>query len=499
MKRPFLGLLLAAPFALTLAASGDAQACGGCFAPPEVNTIVNSHRMALSVSPKQTVLWDQIRYSGDPESWAWILPVKPGAVVELSTDAWFETLDAATTATVFAPPISCNSGPDFDCGCGSSADSAGSGGEFGGGNDVTVVHRGTVGPFETVTLSTETPGVLDDWLTTAGYAIPADAAPIIDAYVDEGFDFIALKLQPNKGVDEMKPVRIVQPGAVPTLPLRMVAIGAGPNVAVTLFVISEGRWSAKNFKNTEVPVDLLSWDFADQSSNYAPLREKVLAENGGATWLTTFARPKVLLSTFNRAVTGQLFFGFDANFNAINTLAAGYVKQGVANGEATDEGCIPSFAKFADSTFIVSDPCPAGKSSVDPSCGVVAAGEIDARQFECGAVDAIETATLDDISSALTGLHPNDVWVTRMEANLPRAALANDLVLEPAAAQVDVENEVRARQATNIESFCPSGVILPPGSPRDRGTFIVVAAVLGAALAGLARRRTRVARIVPAT
>ncbi|MBK9264944.1 MAG: DUF2330 domain-containing protein [Polyangiaceae bacterium] len=116
MKTRFLALTLFAPFAAALAWPSDARACGGCVVAPEDNTIVNSHRMALSISPKQTVLWDQIRYNGDPESWGWLLPVKPGAVVELSTDAWFETLDAATTTSVFAPPISCNNGSGIGCG-----------------------------------------------------------------------------------------------------------------------------------------------------------------------------------------------------------------------------------------------------------------------------------------------------------------------------------------------------------------------------------------------
>ena len=94
----------------------------------------------------------------------------------------------------------------------------------------------------------------------------------------------------------MRPVRITTQGASPTLPLRMVAVGTGANVAVTLFVITEGRWQAKNFDNAQVPLDLLSWDFKDGGSNYATLREKLLATNAGATWLTAFSQPKALLS-----------------------------------------------------------------------------------------------------------------------------------------------------------------------------------------------------------
>src|SRR3712207_7575453 len=47
---------------------------------------------------------------------------------------------------------------------------------------VTVVHQGTVGPYETVTLHANVPNALPDWLTTHGYAIDDDIAPILAAY-----------------------------------------------------------------------------------------------------------------------------------------------------------------------------------------------------------------------------------------------------------------------------------------------------------------------------
>ncbi len=498
MKTRFLAIALAAPLVGTLALSSDARACGGCVVPPEDNTIVNAHRMALSISPKQTVLWDQIRYNGDPESWGWLLPVKPGAVVEISTDAWFETLDAATTTSVFAPPISCgNSSSGIGCGAMASGDSIGAPNDaFGKG--VTVVHRGTVGPFDTVTLSTQVPGVLDDWLTDAGFNVPADSAPVIDAYVAEGYDFIALKLQPDKSVDEMKPVRVVQPGANPTLPLRMVAVGTGANVAITLYVIGEGRWEAKNSTNTLVPLDLLSWDFATNTSNYGLLRDKMLDQNGGDTWLTTFAKPQALLSPISSAANGTRNFNVTNDFNFVNRLAEAYVQQGLKNGEATDSACSSAFTQFASSGQMVTDPCEPGVPSYDPSCGTVPAGEIDARVFECGATDDVMDSTLDDIATALTGMHPKDVWVTRLEADLPRAALANDLIIEAAASQTDVDADIQARSGQNIEALCGSGVILLPGetpSNDDKSRMLMLFATLGAGLLALTRRRLRDLRL----
>ena len=79
-----LGALLAGS---TLLLPGHAEACGGCFAPIDPPTVVSGHRMVMSISPTQSVLWDQIQYTGNPADFVWVLPVPSSdAKVELSED-----------------------------------------------------------------------------------------------------------------------------------------------------------------------------------------------------------------------------------------------------------------------------------------------------------------------------------------------------------------------------------------------------------------------------
>jgi len=477
MKTRFLALALLAPMAGILTWSHETRACAGFVAPAESNAVVNSHRIALSISPTQTVLWDQIQYKGDPKSFGWILPVKPGAMIELSTDAWFEALEAATTTNVMAPEINCG-----NSGCGSSDLKAGN--FDGSSNGVDVVHRGTVGPFDTVTLSTKTPGVLDDWLTNAGFTLPADAAPVIDAYVKEGFDFIALKMQPGKGIDEMKPVRVVQKGAIPVLPMRMISVGTGANVGITLYIIGEGRWEAKDATNTVIPLDLLAWDFEKGSSNYSELHDRALGLDGGNVWLTNFARQQGLTTPLNR----NLDVNNDFNFTSI--LGETYIRQGLKNGEATDSTCATTFRQFSASSRLVVDPCPAGVPSYDASCGTVGANETDARLFECGATDPVEETTLDDIATALNGLHPKDVWVTRLEANLPRSALTKDLEIMAATNQVEISADLTARLGKNAcgSTIAPLAI---ESSNNDKGRALMIMTMLGAACLAFMRKVLR--------
>lgn len=482
----------------------EAVACGACIAPPSQTTVVTGHRMALSLSTKQTVLWDQIEYSGDPKSFAWVLPVKPGAFIEVSSDSWFDTLDAATTTQVFQPQISCvngSSGSGFGCGvmneaAGRSFDEA-TGNGTGGGPAVTVVSRGSVGPYSTVTLSTDTPGALNTWLTEGGFALDPSTQPVVDAYVAEGFDFIAIKLQPDQGVQAMKPVRVVQPGANPTLPLRMVAIGTGSNVALTLFLISEGRWGAKNFSNAIVPTNLIAWDFNDSSSNYGVLRKNALEQNDGATWLTTFAFQGGLLQQLQGIpgfMSGVRTYGAPGAAVIADTIASAYVQQALNDGQDASNDCLERLAQISGSSQIVSNPCAFGKPFDDPSCTTVPAGEIDARGLVCGLGFA---EPLDDVAVALNGLHPKDVWLTRIEANLPRATLANDLLVEPAEKQTSVDNLKIASVAKNVDAVCGTegGFIVPVGTnldrsgPGGRNNLLVLVGLGLVSLAAFARRR----------
>lgn len=476
-------LALAAP-AATLLPPREALACGGCFAPATETTVVNAHRMVLSVSPVQSVLWDQIQYAGDPSEFAWVLPVKRGATLQVGSDAWFETLDAATSVRITAPSSTCASN-GAGCGALGSSDSASFGGDAFGGEQVTVLHRGTVGPYETVTLATDTPGALNKWLDTNGFGVDASTQPVIDAYVEENFDFIALKLQPGRDVKEMTPVRVVMPGANATLPLRMVAAGTGANVAITLFTISEGRLAPEGFKAAAIPHDLLAWDFASQESNYGVLREKALsAADGGRAFLTSYAQQGSLFSPVSSsAAPFGVQYTTSGTTAPVDTIAAAFAQQGLANGETQDAACAVRFAQLAAEGRVVGNPCPAGVPLSDPSCDEVASGQIDARELACG--------PLDDLAVAMIGLHPRDVWLTRLEANLPRAALDTDLVLNPGP-QERVDNWLRARVSVHAEVLCGAALPVLDGdrASRSRGQGTLVGMTLGAlALAAAVVRR----------
>jgi hypothetical protein len=452
--------------------AGDARACGGYFAPssPE-KPVVTGHRMAFSLSSTQSVLWDQIQYSGVPSEFAWVLPVGKGARLEISNDAWFAALDAATQPVV-NPPDQTSQGVSGGCaalGCGSSSSASGSASPPG---SVQVLSEGVAGIYETVTLHSTDPDALEIWLTQNGYEIPQSIEPTLGAYVAEGFDFIALRLRPDCGAQAMQPVRIITPGAGTTLPLRMVAAGVASQVDVTLYVITEGRMHPQNFPDAAIDYSRLTWSLASGGSNYDDLATAAMQTAGGYAWITEFAglgqmEPDVVLpgaSSLNPGIA-DAYFGAcgratDAGGGALPCPDAGGAPEGGASGDLD-----------ASDASDASDD--AGASGGTP---------------DTGPLPTPLCAGFDDIDVALVGQHLNDVWVTRLRASLPVGALASDLVLEAAPSQSTVSNVHQAvgfSDASTSSTACASA----PQLRETAGTWTLIA--LGALGTGALLRRRR--------
>lgn len=285
-------LFLSVPLAAAaLFAAGDAHACGGCAVPTTENTQVTGHRMIFSTSKTQTTLYDQIEYTGEPTSFAWFLPIKGKVDVGLSADGLFAFLGSFSSVQVLPPPLNCPAPPpecqtydDFD-----EAPSAGGGDEENGG--VNIIAQETVGPYETVQLEASDPAALQTWFENHGYGVADDVLPVINAYQQEGFGFLAMKLVPGEGVSSMRPVRVTAPGASLAMPLRMVAAGTGALTPITLFVVGEGRHEAANFPNLEFDPGALVFHWDDGSSNYEPLIKALFESSKGFGWLTQSAAP----------------------------------------------------------------------------------------------------------------------------------------------------------------------------------------------------------------
>jgi len=402
MRKSLLGAAAAAAVTLVGATARDARACGGCFHPPtESGTVITDHRMIFAVSPQQTTLYDEIEYQGSPSSFAWVLPIHGTVTVGLSSDVLFQAMDQATTTTIVAPTLP----PCPSCGCAPQAGFAASGsssssGGSGGGASVTVLQQQVVGPYDTVQLASTDPMALTTWLTANGYAIPTSVTPIIDAYVSEGFDFLAMRLAPGQGVQAMRPVSVTSTGAGLSLPLRMVAAGTGATVGITLWVVSTGRYEPMNFQTFTIAGSDLTWDWSVDDSNYTSVQAKKEAALGNAAWQI---ESSLSLSPFQ-------------------------IENVVLSGSADQD--------------YMAAPAP-GQDAGAQEAGASGSGQTAAQVRQ------------QDLATCFPGGNATEVRITRMRADLSHAALANDLVLEASTDQSTMSNIYQVTTSVNAPA-CPA-------------------------------------------
>ncbi|MBS2011398.1 MAG: DUF2330 domain-containing protein [Deltaproteobacteria bacterium] len=453
--------------AVTLLAVGEkeASACGGCVVPPnQTASDITDERMLLSVSPQQTTLYDQIRYAGSPEAFAWVLPIAGTVDVGLSADILFNSVDSLTATRINPPPVSCPARPaecNSDFGAPSASESAGSSGSSGG---VTVLKEENVGPYATVQLKSTDPQALTKWLTDNGFQLKPEEKPIVEQYVSEGFDFLALKLLPNKDVRSMRPVRVTSQGSSLALPLRMAAVGTGAKVGITIWVVSDGRYEPQNFPFYRIEDKDLVWDFGAGSSNYTTIRSQKDVELGGRGW--------------------ELQSSLDLNQQNIRNL----ITQGAG-------GFGPQSQASNDYLAIEPNGQSPGKTA--------------------------EQVRSEDIGALFAGMSGPNVRVTRMRSDISKAAMNVDFYLQASADQSQISN-VRnptkyvnlrcpvyancsivgyaptpedaaaqtAENSNNGESFACTTTKSPRNTTRDVGISAVVGAI-GLALVHARRRRNR--------
>ena len=414
----------AAALTSTYATERDALACGGCFSPPpsptESPTIVTDHRMILTIAKDQSTLYDQIKYQGSPSAFAWVLPISGTVTVGLSADIVFRTLDGITQTSIVAPPRNCPSPPTCNrssFGGASASDSSGSS-QDAGSPGVQVTKQEVVGPYETVQLKADNANALQQWLATNGFNVPPDVQPVVDKYVTEKFDFLALKLIPGKSVQDMRPVRVTTTGASAVLPLRMVAAGTGATVGVSLWVVGEGRYEPQNFPSFLIPTSDIAWDWNANKSNYAELRAAKTTASAGRGWETessTILYPQQVQSAVSQ------FYGGGYPYDPPDLDPDG----------GTDAG--PPLTQEEKSAQINYDPVLDGQGNVLKT--------------------AVQVRN-EDLTALFYGIPSASARVTRMRADLAHAALDADLVMT---ASKDQAVQSNVRQLTNEinQPLCP--------------------------------------------
>ncbi len=292
--------------------SGEARACGGtfCDAGPQVMPVDQSGENILFVMEGGTVeAHVQIQYQGDPEAFAWVVPVMARPEIEAGSDALFQNLLAATvpTFTTISQFEDCGTsrraGAGFGgCDAAGRFDDASSADTFGGGldgdeGDPQVVDTGFAGAFEYSVLEGGTVEGVVEWLDENGYAQDDEAPAELRGYLDKGFLFVAFKLRGGTGVDEIHPVVIRYQGDEPCVPIRLTRIAATDDMGVRAFFLGDERVAPTNYRSVEINPAAMDWE--TPGSNYEAVVTQAVDVEGsdGHGFVTEYAGTSSVVGT----------------------------------------------------------------------------------------------------------------------------------------------------------------------------------------------------------
>lgn len=127
---------------------------------------------------------------------------------------------------------------------------------------VTVRDLGRIGAYDVSVLSGTSAAGVSTWLENNGFAVPAEASKIIDAYTKDRWQFVAAKIaKSGERLGSPHPLKVVFPTERPVFPMRLTALH-GTRTHLMLFVATDGgaaadgltpsvRWSGKEVAGKE--------------------------------------------------------------------------------------------------------------------------------------------------------------------------------------------------------------------------------------------------------
>jgi MYXO-CTERM domain-containing protein len=288
--RTFVCLLLAcaAPVFLPQRAS----ACGGFFCDSSQPVNQAAERIIFTHDADGTVTAViQIQYAGPAETFAWVLPVAGTPEVDVSSNAAFQRLQAATNPRyTLTTRIEGTCDDDFSFGGGADAGFAAA--DAAVADPVAVVDRGSVGPYDYVTITVDPTAapladVAVDWLSTNGYDIDAGSAALLEPYLAGGMNLLAFRLTKGNDTGSIRPVTITFGTGLASIPIRPTAVAAVADMGVLVWMLGEHRAVPVNYMSLELNEALINW--LSPGSTYDDVVNAAANEAGGQGFVTEMA------------------------------------------------------------------------------------------------------------------------------------------------------------------------------------------------------------------
>lgn len=293
-KLRFFSLMIISTLFLTI--TGSAYACGGLFCQ-NVPVAQQAERIIFTMNDDDTITaYVQINYTGNAPDFSWVVPVPTVPEIDVAEIDLFDELDRLTQPIIMAPPVpECVfrdnmflqendmvlSAP--------SADMAG---------NVQVLASGTAGPYAFDVVDSPDPQALIIWLRENSYQVTEDMVPLIEVYNAEGMPFLAMKLQPDAGVQEIQPISMTYESDLPMIPIRLTAVAATPNMNILTWVFADEQAIPQNYEHITIRDNQIRGErFNATGNNYMQLLDDAIDEENGLAMTTEYAQPTSELAT----------------------------------------------------------------------------------------------------------------------------------------------------------------------------------------------------------
>ncbi len=275
-------------------------ACGGLFCQ-NVPVDQQAERIIFTINDDETITaYVQINYTGSAPDFSWVVPVPSVPKVDVAEVDTFNEL-STLTAPVFIPPLM----PD----CAVIPVPVLSAVQDSAAGNVQVLASGTAGPYAYDVVTSPDPNELITWLRTNRYRITEQMEPLVKVYTDEGMVFLAMKLQPEQGVQDIQPISMTYQSTQPMIPLRLTAVAANPNMSVITWIFGDDQVVPTNYAHPTIDAADLRYSFSSSDgTNYLQLVDQTVDLYNGRAFVTEYAAPTSALSqAANDTLVKKLF------------------------------------------------------------------------------------------------------------------------------------------------------------------------------------------------
>ena len=143
----------------------------------------------------------------------------------------------------------------------------------------------TIDAYDVAVIQSDSADATYQWLLANGYRMSSVMKPYIELYTQQRMMFLALKLTADATTQDIKPFKMTLPGTTPSIPLRLTAIAAEPEMGVVVWILGQQRYEPANSDEITIPKEELRWRPYSLQTNWTQLVAQHVNERGGRGWV----------------------------------------------------------------------------------------------------------------------------------------------------------------------------------------------------------------------